>query len=284
METENTQKQNPDNLVLLFPNLPVTQTLEPKGKNGATGQDNTFLFSFLTDLVHCIKGSLLQMNAFSLLEAEKFDSLEFRKHLQSCVTENVKTIDSVLNTLLNFISISTPLIKTNMLNIVLEEILEANDKQIRDKKIRIFKSLEEDLPQTYMHPEQVRFVLNSLLQFALLSTPSDGSIGFSIRYFNPQNSEAPHASPARSNGAHIGISIGFSCEKKEVQSSGNGSSHPNLPKDETGELILKLVTEIVEKNRGTIKFIGDEKGQKMLITLKLSVERRKMVHYEPINI
>jgi len=31
-----------------------------------------------------------------------------------------------------------------------------------------------------MHDEQVRFILNSVLQYAILSTPSNGTIGFLI--------------------------------------------------------------------------------------------------------
>jgi len=41
-----------------------------------------------------------------------------------------------------------------------------------------YKKLEKDLPETSMHDEQVRFILNSVLQYAILSTPPNGTIGF----------------------------------------------------------------------------------------------------------
>jgi hypothetical protein len=291
MENETPQKQNQNNLLFLFPEKAGIPPLGPRKKNPSdgNGHDPTFLFSFLTDLVHCIKGSLLSINSLASSAIESFDNPEFPKRLQTSVAKDVKKIDSVLNTLLNYISINTPLAKTNTLNIILEEILEANDKQLRDKRIHIFKNCEDDLPQTFMHPEQLRFVLSSLLHYAILLTPLEGNIGFSVKYFHPQDPVIPHPASSKNNGAYIGISIGFSSGVKDGEcsgpgSGGNGPATPEPQKDEAVDLILKLVTEIVERNRGTLRFIADEKGLKTLITLKLSLERRKAIHYEPINI
>ena len=266
--------------------------VEAKNSNvphGSNGQDNAFLFSFLEDLVHCIKGSLLSINGLAGQAVERFDTAEIRQQFQTSVAKDVKKIDSVLNTLLNYISISTPLIKTNTLNIIMEEILEANEKQLRDKGIHVFKHCDEDLPHTSMHPEQVRFVLNSLLQYAILYTPAGGNIGFSIKYLNPKSMGSPQATSVKDNGTHIGVSIGFSGSKPGVGSSGNGCGGngpgtKEVQKDEAIELILKLVTEAVERNHGVLRFIADEKGLKTLITLSLTLERRKAIHYEPINI
>lgn len=296
METENTSKQTPPRLHVLFPdktNPPSLETKDGKGSNGSNGRSNTFLFSFLEDLVHCIKGSLLSINGLANQAVEKFDTVEIRQHFQTSVAQDVKKIDSVLNTLLNYMSVTTPLIKTNTLNIILEDILEANEKQLLDKRIHVFKNCEADLPQTYMHAEQLRFVLNSLLQYAILYTPPDGNIGFSIKHLNPSSLSVPQEASAKNKKAYIGVSIGFSGSKSGAVSSGNGSggngngngSGTNeTQKDEAIELILKLVTEAVERNYGALKFIADEKGVKTLITLKLSLERRKAIHYEPINL
>jgi hypothetical protein len=293
METENTLKQTQDSphvpLSLNKVSPPTSETKESNISNGANGRGNAFLFSFLEDLVHCIKGSLLSISGLANHAVEKFDTVEIRQHFQTSVSQDVKKIDSVLNTLLNYMSVTTPLIKTNTLNIILEDILEANEKQIRDKRIHVFKNCEADLPQTYMHAEQLRFVLNSLLQYAILYTPSDGNIGFSVKLLNPSSLTAPQEISAKSHKAHIGVSIGFSGPKPAVESSGNGSGGngsgtKEAQKDEAIELILKLVREAVERNYGALKFVADEKGVKTLITLKLSLERRRAIHYEPINL
>lgn len=280
MENEFSQPLSSDDLLFLLKNTPEQGSLEPKAGNASNGQDTLFLLSFLTELVHCMKGNLLSIKNVASVPIDHFDSLEFRKHFQASLEEDVKKIDSVLNTLLNYISISTPLMKTNTLRIILEDILEANEKKLRDRKIRIFKECDENLPETYMHHEQMRFVLNSLLQYALLVLPSPGSIGFSIKYSEGKNKTSAPTPSLESNAGHIEVTIGFSGERTVAK---HPESSPEAHPDEAIDLILKLVAEIVKKNKGTIKFVANEKGQKSLVILRLQIERRKRVHYEPIN-
>jgi two-component sensor histidine kinase len=116
----------------------------------------------LIELVHRIKNTLTSIKKFTLVSADKFDDKEFRKQSLNKVTEDIRKIDSVLNSLLNYISINTPIVKSETLHLILEEILEANEKQLQNKQIKIFKKLEKDLPETSMHDEQVRFILNSI--------------------------------------------------------------------------------------------------------------------------
>ena len=46
------------------------------------------------------------------------------------------------------------------------------------------------------------------------------------------------------------------------------------------DLALRLVDEIVQRNRGMMKFEEDEKKGKTAISLRFPVERRKMVYYQ----
>ena len=55
--------------------------------------------------------------------------------------------------------------------------------QLEDKKIKIFKKLEKDLPETVVHDEQLKYILNALLQYAIPSIPPHGSIGFLTKSF-----------------------------------------------------------------------------------------------------
>ena len=100
-----------------------------------------------------------------------------KKDSHTQVREDIQKIDSVLNSLLNFININTPIVKENTLYVILEEILEANEKQLREKNIKIIKKFEKNLPETYIHNEQVRFILHSVLQYAIFSTPRNEAIG-----------------------------------------------------------------------------------------------------------
>lgn len=260
------------------------------------GKTAPFLFYFLTELVHHIKKTLFSVNYYVQLPSERMTDEDFRKKTQEKVSLDIKKIDSVLNSLLNYINITTPIVKTDTIYVIFEEILEANDKLIRGKRLRVFNRCEKNLPETFMHNEQVRFVLNSLFQYAAHSAPLDGHIGVLIKYFDSQNGNGGNGGNGRNGGnggnghkentahqgGYIGIAMGFSDSKKSSEPPVVGDLSPLG--DEPVNLILELAKEIIQKNRGTVQFDTDEKKGKTLITVRLQTERRKAVYYEPIKI
>ncbi len=265
-----------------------TQFPEPRDKEGPGDETPPFLFSFLTDLVYCIKNKLVSINNFAFLPVEKLYDMEYRTYTQNRLQTEIKEIDTVLNSLLNYIHINTPLVKTNTLQIILEEILEANEKSLRERNIQVHKRFENHLPETFMHSEHVRFILNSLVQFAILSTPPNGQIGFLIKYLDPTKDSWGGKLPGRPNGGFIAVGIAFSAGKNGEQSQGDlpdkRAEGAQPSKEDPAHLILKLAEEIMQKNRGALKFEVDEKRKRSLIKLRFHVERRKSVYYEPIHI
>jgi len=253
--------------------------LDSEEREPQNGNKTSFSSTFIIELVYRIKNTLGSIKKFTLIQKDKFDDKEFRKQSLNGVTEDINRIDSVLNSLLNYISINAPIVKTDTLNLILEGILEANEKPIQRKNIKIFKKLEKDLPETSMHDEQVRFILNSVLQYAILSTPPNGTIGFLIKSLDGQKGIPDKKILTKNNGAYIEIDIGFMINSQPSGDSGNGSG-----KEEAIHLILELVKEIIQNNRGEMTFQVDKKKPRTLITLKLPIERRKVIYYEPISI
>jgi len=251
-------------------------------KDALRDQDSPFMSSFLVELVHSIKNTLISIKNTSALSADRFNDAEFRKVAQKSITEDIRQIDSVLNSLLNYIHINSPIIKSNTLSIILEQVLDANQKQIQGKKIKIFKKCEEDLPETFIHDEQVRFVLNSILQYAILSTPPGGTIGFLIKSFNFHDGGPDRQISPKKNGGYIEAAVGFmgnpSDPLKNVGESSTTQEHG------TTKLILQLVKEILQNNHGRMTYEVDPKKPRILITLRFPIERRKVVYYEPISI
>lgn len=246
--------------------------------------ENPFLASFLVELIHSIKNTLISIKNISLLSIDKFNDGEFRKYAQKSVSEDIKKIDSVLNSLLNYIHINTPIIKSNTISLILEEVLEANEKQIKSKTIKVFKKCEKDLPETFIHDEQVRFILNSILQYAILSTPVNGSIGLLIKSFDFQTGASPQKPSPERNGGYIEMSIGFTNEKESPDPLKEVSGKPSVQKEEPLKLILQLVKEILQKNHGNMTYEFDPKKMRTLINLRFPIERRKVIYYEPITI
>jgi len=260
----------------------VSDRLESKEKESPRDQDNPFLSSFLVELIHTIKKTLISIKNTSALSADRFNDAQSRKAAQKSITEDIKQIDSVLNSLLNYIHINSPIIKSNTISIILEEVLEANEKQIERKKIKIFKKCEKDLPETFIHDEQIRFILNSILQYAILSTPLGGTIGFLIKSFDFHNGESDKRTSPERNGGYIEAAVGFMGEPSD--SVKNVGESPAAQEQGVTKLILQLVKEILQTNRGAMTYEVDPKKPRTLITLRFPIERRKVVYYEPISI
>ncbi len=247
------------------------------------GSENPFLSSFLPELIQSIKNTLISIMNTSLLSADKFNDAEFRKVAQRYISEDIKRIDSVLNSLLNYIHINTPITKSNTISLVLEEVLEANEKQILSKKIKIIKKCEKDLPETFIHDEQMRFILNSVLQYSILSTPAEGTIGFLIKSFDFHNGGLDEKISPERNGGYIEAAIGFIGDKTPANQSRDNPLSSAIQKEETAKLILVLVKEILQKNHGSFTHEVDPKKPRTLITLRFPIERRKVIYYEPIS-
>jgi signal transduction histidine kinase len=253
---------------------------ESKKEGLPSEQGRSFMESFLIELVHSIKNALASVYDATVLTMDRYDDVEIRKRSHTQVKEEIKKIDSVLNSLLNFITINTPIIKTNTLYVILEEILEANDKQLRQKDIQIYKRYEKDLPDTYIHPEQVRFILHSVLQYAILSTPPNGTIGFLMKLCDMHDGAVADKTLPEDHRRYIDVMIGFNGVGKPVDQSENLSETPRDQSKGMAELILKLAKDILERNHGMM--IETRKRSETIIALRFPIERRKVVYYEPI--
>jgi K+-sensing histidine kinase KdpD len=241
----------------------------------------SFMDSFLIELVHSIKKTLASIYQTTVLTMDRYDDAEIRKRSHTQVKEDINKIDSVLNSLLNFINVNTPIIKTNTLYVILEEILEANDKQLRQKNIKISKTYEKDLPDTFVHPEQVRFILHYVLQYAILSTPSNETIGLLMKSSDIHEGTVAEKTSAENSRRYIEVMVGFNGNRKPAKQLENLSETPEDQKEEMTDLVLKLAKEILQRNHGTM-IETQGKRFETLVALRFPIERRKLVYYEPI--
>jgi nitrogen-specific signal transduction histidine kinase len=273
---ESEKKDNP------FDSFQKKEEVKPKEskKEGLPSEPGpSFMDSFLIEMVHSIKNALGSVYQATVLTMDRYDDVEIRKRSHTQVKEEIKKIDSVLNTLLNFINVNTPLTKTNTLYVILEEILEANDKQLRQKNIKIYKKYEEtELPDTFIHPEQVRFILHSALQYAILSTPPNEVIGFLTK--SGDNGTGAEKTLPEDKRRYVEVMIGFDGDGEPVDPSENLSETPRDQSKGMADLILKLAKDLLERNHGMM--IETRKRSETILALRFPIERRKVVYYEPI--
>jgi hypothetical protein len=179
----------------------------------------------------------------------------------------------MLEVFLNYIKATTPIRKKGTVNTLIEEVLRKHHVRLEEKKIKIFRNFEEDLPETIMPDEQLRFILESVLQYAVAMMPLDGSLEFSTKSVVLQKEMAEDQVSFKKNGNFIEVLMAFtySKEAKEKKTS---------QKEVVPDLMLRLVDNVVERNQGMTKFKLDETKGKMSISLISPVERRRVVHYD----
>ena len=276
--SESEKKANPTGS---FPKKDEVRPTESKKEGLPCEQGLPFMGAFLIELVHSIKKALISIYHDTVLAMDKYDDAEIRKQSHTHVKEEIKNIDSVLNSLLNFINVTTPIAKANTLYAILEEILDANDKLLQQKDIKIYKKCEEDLPDTFIHPEQVRFILHSALQYAIFLTPPNEVIGIFMK--SDDNGTGVEKTLLEDKRRYIEVVLGFNGNGKPVNPSENLSEAPQDQTKGMADLILRLAKDILERNHGMMTETRNGKSE-TFIGLRFPIERRKVVYYEPITL
>jgi len=201
------------------------------------------------------------------------------------VSEDIHHTDLLLDGLLNYFQGTTLIKKTNTVNTLIEEALKENQAHLKEKRVRLFKKLEKDLPETIVPDEHLRYILNSVLQYVIASTPAHGNIELLTKFSILKKGGGEEQACFGGHGGHIEIVIVFAKDRESVEAIETVSgSIPTIQKDGALELMLRLIKEMVLKNRGVMKFEGDEKKVKTMISLAFPVERRKVAFYEPMSI
>jgi hypothetical protein len=259
-------------------NLPKTEKNPP--------QEHTISLSpnFLIQMVDFIKNTLNSISQINFLSIHKFEDLEFRKYARKMITQDIKRIDSLLNALLNFININTPIIKKNTIQLIIDDLLEANEIQIQEKDLKIIRKFEEHLPETHIHDEQVKFILSSIIQYLLLTTPSHRKVFFLTRSKMLQKPISDEKIVTLKEKQYIEILIVSMTQDEPFEQLEDVPEIVSKGTNQATNFLLSLINELVRKYQGIIDFQVRENGIKTLISLRLPVERREIILYEQVKL
>jgi nitrogen-specific signal transduction histidine kinase len=243
-------------------------------------EPNGFLPFFFVELLDRFKHTLSSIKTFTHLSREKLNDAEFREYFYRIMNEDIEEIDSVINSLLSYIKINSPIVKSNTVHIVLDEILKKNESLLNSRKVKIIKKFEKELPETIVHEAQLRYIFNCILEFAMPFTLPNGSIGFMTKVTDiPKEAEENKDLPQR-DGRYVEIVIVFTGYKKQGEQGDAAFGTQPTQKEEKMDLKLLLVKEIVHKNHGIMKFEVNEKKPRTQISLIFPIERRRVVYYQ----
>jgi len=238
---------------------------------------------FLMELVHRIKNPLVSIKTFTQLLRDKFNDTEFKDYFYKIVTEDIEKIDHVLNGLLNYIKINHPIEKKDTIHSILEDVLKKLELQIESKKIKLFKKYEKDLPEAILHEEQLRYILFSLIQYAIPLIPTGGSIGFLTKTLQEQSGNGGGSALHSGGDRLIEIMVVFTGYKKLAEPLDSFLGIPSDQEKEMNDLEIRLLKEMIERNRGLMKIEVNEKKLRTLISMRFPAERRKVLTYRSAN-
>jgi hypothetical protein len=257
------------------------KTPESKEPSPPDEQNISSLLKLFGELSHGIKDSLEKMKSFVRLSREKFSNQEYGEFFYRTISNDIAKADALLSCFASYLKVNSPIPRANTVHIILEEVLRKYENLLEEKKVVIFKKqYEENIPETSLHDEQLRFIINSILQYAIPSIPPQGNIGFLTRSLEVQEVQNGGKSPLQKEGKYIEILIGFTCYKNGGEPLDGVLEGPASPQNEKDDFILRLVEEIIKMNRGMMKIRVDSEKPITLISLMLPIERRKRVNYQ----
>jgi len=262
-------------------NKQATEAPTSNEESSPNGKTRLSLPIYFVELFNRIKASLSAMQAFAFLSRENFKDRDLGEHFYKIVNEDITKTISLIDCFNDYINFSTPMVKRNTVNTLVEEVIKKHERQFEEKRIKIIKKqFEKDLPETILPDEQLRYILNSVIQYALLSIPPDGSIGFLTRFFDMEALKGKEGGQLQKDGRYLEILVVSAGYEKAGEETGavSGMSNPHQ-EEEAVELILKLAKEIIEKNKGVMRYKVYEDKPMTFISLILPIERRSVVHY-----
>ena len=87
-------------------------------------QNTPFTTSFFVELIERIKNTLGSIRDYSQLSRGKFSDKELGEYFYRAMTEDIEKIDVVLNGLINYIKLNTPIRKKDTVHRLIEEALK----------------------------------------------------------------------------------------------------------------------------------------------------------------
>jgi hypothetical protein len=232
--------------------------------------------SLLIGLVHRTKSILDSIEDLSLRSREKFIDKESGEFFYRGLRGDIDKIDLLMTCFLNYIKSTTPIIKKDTVNTFIDAVLGKNRAALEEKKIRIMRRSEKELPETIAPDEQMTFILDTVLQYAMASTPSGGLIEFITKSFVPPKTTGEEWA------RDIEIMVTFTHYQRPGEQLMKEPGSPFPQKGDGLDLLLQLVYVIVQKNQGTMEYEPGENKGKSSIVLRLPADRRKAVRYQPV--
>jgi hypothetical protein len=192
-----------------------------------------------------------------------------REDLFSALDSQIEKTDSMLNGLLADVNIITPTPRENALHTLIDGVLKNHQSVFEKKRARLFKEFEKDLPETAVPGDRMKYILESLVQYAWGCLPLNGSCTIVTRFGEKE------VTPGQRNDWIEVLLVYTDCSRPTEQSRWVSEIAPSRTKGPT-DLEFLLAQDTLLRNRGSLSFEADEMARRTILTLRLPVERRRV--------
>ncbi len=210
----------------------------------------------------------------------RFSDEEFGAFFYRSVSKDIQEADLLLDTFVQFLSVHTPLKKRGTVHRLVEEALKKYQVQLDEKRVRLSKKYEKDLPETIVPDGLLSYILDSVLQYGISTVTPGGDVEFSTRSSRLEKEVSVRQRVLRKEERYIEIELLFKGSEKQGEPF---AETPIFQEEPLSIMLLRLAEEVVRKHQGIMKLEKDEKRGRMSISLWFPSERREIVYYPPID-
>jgi signal transduction histidine kinase len=235
--------------------------------------------SLLIELIRHTRRTLSSIKKLTQLSQEKSGDREFSQLFYRMITKDIEKTDFLLRGFLNYLKVTTPIQKIDTVHTLIEEVLKKYQARLEEKGVKLLKDFEKDLPETIVPDNQLRYIFDFLLQYAIASSPSSGSIGFVTKSLYLKKEIDEEQALLKKDEKHIEILVIFTIDKKLKEQFGREMETKVRQEEAVSDFELQVIDDVVQKNKGMMKYEVDENKGERYIALRFPVERRKAVYY-----
>jgi len=259
----------------------LEKSTESKKDNSKTEQTIGNYPPFFIELMDEIRNSLKLVKDYAKIPQMNGSENGCSKYF-SRISDEIENIEVVIGCFLRYNELSTPIKKRNTITNLIEAVLKKNESRLKERGILVFRRFEDDLPETIIPDEQLKYILDSSLQYAIASTALGGGIGFSTRTLSVDMEgarERGHPFPQEQKKC-VEVQVIFTNHKRMMEEFGETFKvygHQDI--EQTSDLMSRLIRETVQRNYGTMDLNIDTEKDKTSVVLRFPVERREVVCY-----
>ena len=235
--------------------------------------------SLMMELIDRTRSTFEFIKRFTLLSRERLDDKRYRDVYCRMITKDIDEHVLLLEKFLRYIEATTPTSRTDTVNTVAEEIAKSYEGRLSERKITLSREFDQDLPETVVPDEQLKFIFDALLQCSLGLTTDHGQVRLITRSCLTEKESREELAFWR-GGKSIEILIMLSGSRDDTEKLEKEWTLILPRKKMIWDLLLRMVEATVRMNRGLVRIERKDGKRIDSISVRLPVERRNVVSYQ----